>query len=518
MLPLSFSVLAEAAKSVSAAVPGIHLSDTTEQSSYFIARILMDTVEWILGLIGLQNDHSLFIWIYSILVFLIAIGIGNLVKWILVQVLNRISPHVKSDLYGYLVQRKFFTKTCRIIPALVFIILIQFTLSGRQSLASWFSRISWIYIMVILAVAFSTLADVIWQHLDARENKKKLPLKGVVQLIKLIIWIICVIVIAAILLDKSPGSLLAGLGAFSAVLMLVFKDNILGVVAGVQLAEDDSLHVGDWIAPNGSDANGTVVEVGLTAIKIENWDKTISTIPPYSLVSNGFKNYRNMQLSKTRRIQRAYLIDADSVMPTDDAMLQEFAKIPLLKDWIEKKIQQRNEGKVENVNNPEGLVDGSIESNLGVFRAYLKLYLDNNPHVSHSDDCFVTTLAQGSTGIPLQLYCFTSTSAWFPYEAIQATIFEHVAVMLYRFKLYSFEYPTGRDTVLEGYLSPGKDPQPLYGMPYPFFTGTGSPSNPAVPPQGLYPGAGLYCGPVPGTTTPVQAPAGQSDSSPTSAS
>lgn len=486
MNPFALIPFATEAIEKSATVPAIHLDSTTEQSTYFIARILMDAVRWLLNIFGLGSDNTLAIWIYSILVFLLAFGLGIVIKWILVKILDKIGPHVKSDLYNFLVQKKFFTKICRIVPAILFIILIQFTLNGRANLSSWLSRISWIYVMLVVSDALCTLADVIWLHLDSRENKRKLPLKGLVQLIKIIIWAIGVIIVMGIILDKSPGSLLAGLGAFSAVLMLVFKDNILGVVAGVQLAEDDSLHVGDWIAPNGSTANGTVVEVGLTAIKIQNWDKTISTIPPYSLVSNGFRNYRNMQESKTRRIQRSYMIDGDSIVPTDDAMLQEFAKIPLLKDWITKKIAQRDAGKVENVLNSEGLVDGSIETNLGIFRAYVKLYLDSNPHVSHNDDCFVTTLAQTSTGIPLQVYCFTSTSAWFPYEAIQATIFEHIAVMLYRFKLYTFENPSGRDTLIDGYLSPGKNPVDVFGFPFPFFNAMENPDNPGTPPPGLY--------------------------------
>lgn len=476
---------------------GLHLSSTTEESSYFIARVLMKCVYWFLNLFGLEHHDTLFLLIYATIVFLLAISIGMLVKWLLVFILNKIGPHVKSDFYEYLVEHHFFTKICRIIPPIIFLILIQFTLNGKETLASWLTKATWVYIVFILCRTFTTLADVIWKHIDSRANKRHLPLNGIVQLVKLIIWIIGAIVVVGILVDKSPGSMLAGLGAFSAVVMLVFKDNILGVVAGVQLAENDSLHEGDWIVPNGSDANGTVVEVGLTAIKIENWDKTISTIPPYNLISSGFKSYRNMQLSKTRRIQRSYMIDADSVVTTDDTMLAEFAKIPLMKDWIEKKIEQRNAGKTEDVNNSAGLVDGSIESNLGVFRAYLKLYLDQNPNISHSDDCFISTLGQTAAGIPLQLYCFTSTSAWLPYEAIQSTVFEHLAVMLYRFHLYTFENPSGRDTIVDGYLSPGKDAEYIWGLPYPFFTDSGTPGRPGVPPAGLYPGAALYCGPVP---------------------
>lgn len=457
---------------------GLHLSHTTEESSYYIAKILMKCVYWLLDLVGLEHHSTLFLLIYATLVFLISWGIGIAVKWILITILNKIGPHVKNKFYQYLVSHHFFTEICKIVPPIIFLIFIQFTLNDRESLAAWLSRFTWIYIVYIICRTFATLSDVIWDNINDRANRRKLPLNGVVQLIKLIIWIIGVIVIFCVLLDKSPASMLAGLGAFSAVLMLVFKDNILGVVAGVQLAENDSLHEGDWIAPNGSDANGTVVGVSLTAIKIQNWDKTISTIPPYSLISQGFRNYRSMQLSQTRRIQRSYLIDADSVIATTDEMLAEFAKIPLLKDWIEKKIEQRNAGKVEDVNNSAGLVDGSIETNLGVFRAYVRLYLNNNPHISHVDDCFVTTLEQKSTGIPLQIYCFTSTSAWFPYEGIQATVFEHVAVMLYQFKLYSFEYPTGRDTIIEGFI-PDKNPNDIFGVPYHLYKPQAQPQAPA---------------------------------------
>lgn len=488
--------------------PEFILGDTAEQSSYFIARTLMRAVEWLLNLIGLGNNETAFIWIYTILVFAVAILFGYIVKWILVKTLDAIGPHLSSDFYKRLVQRKFFTKLCRVVPPLVFIILIQFTLTSHQTLASWLTRLSFIYIVAIISMTLCTVTDVVWAHLDERENKRNLPLSGIVQVVKLIIWIIGVIVIAAILFNKSPAALLAGLGAFAAVLMLVFKDSILGVVAGVQLAENDSLHVGDWIVPNGSDANGTVVEVGLTAVKIENWDKTISTIPPYSLITSGFKNYRNMQQSNTRRIQRSYMIDADSVVETTDAMLAEFSEVPFMKGWIAEKIKQREAGNEQNVNNSAGLADGSIDTNLGVFRAYLQMYLQNNPNIDKGSTCFISTLAQTSTGIPLQIYCFTSTSSWIPYEGIQSGIFEHIAAMLYRFHLYAFENPSGRDTIIDGYLSPGKDPESLFGLPYPFFNESGTPANPGIPPQWLYSSPSAYCGMKPGSTPVSSNPSG----------
>ncbi len=461
----------------------ITLSQQTEESSYYIARLLMKFCHSILNLLGLGNDSTLFIWLYVGLVFIFAMLVGMVLKWIVVFTLHKLEPHIKYPLYGHLIEHKFFTKTCRIIPPLIFLILVQFTLYMHSSIASWLTRLSLIYIIIEIAISACTVSDVIWATLDERENKKKLPLRGLVQVAKLIIWIIAIIIIAAILLDKSPGTLLAGIGAFAAVLMLVFKDSILGIVAGVQLAENDSLHVGDWITvPNGQ-ANGIVKEVSLTDVKIINWDKTISTVPPYTLISNGFRNYRNMQESHTRRIQRSFMIDADSVVETTPDMLSAFMEIPLMKEWITKKIEQRDIGKTADVNNPAGLADGTIDTNLGVLRAYLKMYLDKNPHISHVDDCFVTTLDQTSGGIPLQIYCFTNTSAWFAYEGIQALIFEHIAAILHKFRLYTFENPSGRDTIMEGYLSPGKKPDPLFGIPYPFFNNSGTPLEPGLSPE-----------------------------------
>lgn len=476
----------QAAHAVAETIPHIDLGHHTEENYYEIAKIIMKIDDWILSLFGLSHDSALFIWIYSILVFLLALVIGWVVQHFVVYISRQVSKRFSSDIYERLRTHHFFVRTCRIITPLVFLILIQFTLTTRQSLSSWLSRFSWIWVVFLIVQSLSILATVIWEYVDERENKRHLPLKGLMQLVKGALWIIAIIVICAIIFDKSPASLFAGLGAFAAVLMLIFKDSILGVVAGVQLSENDSLHVGDWIKVQGTDANGTVTEVSLTSVKVLNWDKTTTTVPPYSLISGSFTNYRSMQESNTRRIQRCYMIDADSVVAIDDDMLDKYAEIPLLKDWIAAKREEKKAGKVSNAGNPSGLVDGTIDTNLGVFRAYAKLYLDAHPRIDHSGGdsvCFVTTLAQTSTGVPLQLYCFTNTSAWTDYEAIQASIFEHLAVMLYRFNLCTFEYPTGRDNIINGFISPGKNADTLFGMPYPFYLDGGTPATPLYPRQ-----------------------------------
>lgn len=467
-------------------LPSIDLSPQAEQSTYFIARILMEAARFLSSLIGFGHNPTVVTTIYATLVFFLSLLIGWILQWLIVLITQKVSKHFNSDIYQILHRRKFFSKSSRIVPALVFLILIELTLTHRVTLSTWLTRLTCIYIVLIVCNSLSVLASAIWEHIDAIANKKRLPLKGLVQLVQGAVWIIGAIVIVAILVNKSPATLLAGLGAFAAVLMLVFKDSILGVVAGVQLSENDSLHVGDWIKVNGTDANGTVQEVTLTSVKVRNWDKTVTSVPPYSLVTGSFTNYRPMSESNTRLIKRSINIDADSIQPNTDDMLTKFKQIPLMKDWIEKKIAQRNAGKTCDVSNPAGLVDGSIETNLGVFRAYAKLYLDGHPMLAKPGDinyCFVSTLPQTSTGIPFQVYCFTGTSNWLEYEAIQDSIMEHLLGMLHWFGLYTFEYPTGRDTIIEGWLSPGRKPENVEGIPFEFEKNQELPTQSPTPSQ-----------------------------------
>lgn len=462
-------------------IPVTELTHKAAKTTGVVAEWIMELVELVLGKLGLDRSETLVIWIYSLLVFLIAYTIGYVTKWIVLGVVSAVGRKSANGVYEMLRSEKFFLKFCRIIPPIVFLILIQFTLTTHAMLSTFLMRITWVYIIYVVAVAVNTVAYVAWRRIDMRHNHKKLPLRGLVQLVKGIVWIISAIVVIAILFDKSPGSLLAGLGAFAAVLMLVFKDSILGVVAGVQLSENDSLHVGDWIKVNGTDANGTVVEVTLTQVKVENFDKTIVCLPPYQLISGSFTNYRPMQESNTRRIMRSYQIDADSVVPTTPEWLDAMKRIPFMDSYITRKQAQAAAGKVQDVENSDGLVDGSIETNLGLFRAYLKMWLDANDMIDPESTCFVTTLAQTAYGIPLQIYCFTATSSWLTYEGIQASVFEHVAIMMARFGLYTYEQASGRDTVIDGYLSAGKSLDKVFGTPYPFFHSPDYPCGPVAP-------------------------------------
>ncbi|MCM1503755.1 MAG: mechanosensitive ion channel family protein [Muribaculum sp.] len=467
MFRISADILTEPASQMSQVLDTI--TPDTHDKSYAVASFLLKVVDWVLKPLGLESDKTAVIIVYAAVVFAVSLVVGYITQWIVLGILRRYGEKLNSNLYHSLHSKNFFLKLCRVIPALVFLILIQFTLVTMHSdVAQWLTRLTLIYVIFVIGSALVALIGGIWLNVDTHRNTRRLPLSGLVQLIQGIIWIIALIIAVAVLADKSPASLLAGLGAFAAVLMLVFKDSILGVVAGVQLSENDSLHVGDWIKINGTDANGTVAEVTLTSVKVLNWDKTTTCVPPYSLVSGSFTNYRTMQLSNTRRIQRSYTIDADSIKPTTPEMLDAIRKVPFMDAFITKKLAQKAAGKVEDINNSEGLVDGTIDTNLGLFRAYMKMWLDASPYVSHTSDCFVSTLPQTGNGVPFQIYCFTSTSSWFPYEAIMDTMFEHLAAMLAKFELTAFQAPTDRGTILEGYIN-GKDPDTIFGLPEPFL-------------------------------------------------
>lgn len=461
---LNATTLLLAATNAGNLIPATDMADDTLKLGGWI----MYVVYHILDFFKLPHAGALTSWIYIGVVAAISFAIGYVVKWFIEWLMAKITQHYDGDMLHNLNHWKFFSKICRIIPPIFFLIFMQLTLNTMHSVAIWLERITFIYITIVLAIALIGLIDAIWNHIDTRQNQKKLPLNGLVQLLKVVIWILATITVAAIIVDKSPMSLLAGLGAFAAVLMLIFKDSILGVVAGVQLSENDSLHVGDWIKVSGTDANGTVTEVSLTTVKVLNWDMTTTSLPPYSLVSGSFTNYRSMQQSNTRRIMRSWMVDADSIVPLDDVMRAEIAKVPFMADYF-----ANND---DTPSNPK-------ETNLGAFRSYLEMYLASNKHISHESTRFVSTLEQTNGGVPLQLYCFTATSAWIDYEHIQSMVFEHVAVMMAKFRLYTFENESGRDTIVDGYMSNGRIPDGILGVPYPFYIGSTSPDNPGAQPK-----------------------------------
>lgn len=301
----------------------------------------------------------------------------------------------------------------------------------------------WILLFVLLVIY--ALLDAIHKLIMMRTTRLQFPIRGLFQTIKLAASILVGLVSISILLDKSPLLLLSGLGALSAVVMLVFKDPILGLVAGIQLSANNMLDVGDWLEMPKYGADGSVLDIGLTTVKIQNWDKTITTIPTYALISDSFKNWRGMSESGGRRIKRKLNIDIQSIRFLNADDIQRLKSITLLSDYLKNKeldIARSNALREGAANN---LINGRRLTNIGTFRVYIERYLKTHPDIHPDMTLLVRQLEPSGAGLPIQIYVFTKGTEWLQYEAIQSDIFDHLLAALGEFDLNIHQAPTGND-------------------------------------------------------------------------
>ena len=381
-----------------------------------------------------------------ILVIILAIAfLGDAIcKHVILTTVTRLVKKTKATWDDVVFDRKVMIYLSHLVAPIILYILLPLAISNA-GLLTFILRICMIYIIAVFLKFISALLSALYHVYSEREQFRDRPLKGLLQTVQVILFFIGGIIIVSILIDKSPMVLLTGLGASAAVLMLVFKDSIMGFVSGIQLSANNMLKVGDWIEMPKYGADGTVIEVTLNTVKVRNWDNTITTIPPYALVSDSFQNWRGMQESGGRRIKRSIRIDMNSVKFCTLEMLTKYRKIRLLKDYIEE-----TEKVVEEYNKEHGidnsvLVNGRRQTNLGVFRAYLTNYLRSLPAVNQDLTCMVRQLQPTEQGIPLELYFFSSIKAWIPYEGVQADVFDHVLAIIPEFDLHVFQNPTGED-------------------------------------------------------------------------
>ena len=381
-----------------------------------------------------------------ILVIILAIAfLGDAIcKHVILTTVTRLVKKTKATWDDVVFDRKVMIYLSHLVAPIILYILLPLAISNA-GLLTFILRICMIYIIAVFLKFISALLSALYHVYSEREQFRDRPLKGLLQTVQVILFFIGGIIIVSILIDKSPMVLLTGLGASAAVLMLVFKDSIIGFVSGIQLSANNMLKVGDWIEMPKYGADGTVIEVTLNTVKVRNWDNTITTIPPYALVSDSFQNWRGMQESGGRRIKRSIRIDMNSVKFCTPEMLAKYRKIRLLKDYIEE-----TEKVVEEYNKEHGidnsvLVNGRRQTNLGVFRAYLTNYLRSLPAVNQDLTCMVRQLQPTEQGIPLELYFFSSIKAWIPYEGVQADVFDHVLAIIPEFDLHVFQNPTGED-------------------------------------------------------------------------
>lgn len=294
-------------------------------------------------------------------------------------------------------------------------------------------------------LAFFTLLDVFQALTDLRTTRSQFPLRGLLQTVKLIASVLTGILLVSLLMDKSPLILLSGLGAISAVLLLVFKDPILGLVAGIQLSANNMLSVGDWLEMPKYGADGDVIDIALTTVKVRNWDKTITTIPTYALISDSFKNWRGMSESGGRRIKRSVYIQMSSIEFLDEESLERLHKAELLAPYLKERLAQIKENNSSSNTDMSILLNGRRLTNVGTFRRYLLSYLTSHEFIHKDMTLMVRQLQSTNMGLPIEIYCFTTTTKWGEYENIQADIFDHILATLPVFNLRVHEAPTGYD-------------------------------------------------------------------------
>lgn len=383
--------------------------------------------------------------VIAVCLILIIAFLGDFVcRHLLLGVVSRLVRRTKATWDDVVFDRKVMIHLSHLVPPVLIYSFIPLAIHEAEVL-DFIQRICLIYMIVVFLRFISVFLSAAYQVHSQRERFRDRPLKGLLQTVQVILIFIGVIAVISILINKSPLVLFTGLGASAAILMLVFKDSIMGFVSGIQLSANNMLKVGDWISMPKYDADGTVIEVTLNTVKVRNWDNTITTIPPYALVSDSFQNWRGMEESGGRRVKRSINIDMQSVKFCTPEMLDKFRKIQLLKAYVDETEQLVTKHNQEHGIDNSVLVNGRRQTNLGVFRIYLTNYLKSLPHVNQEMTCMVRQLQPTERGIPLELYFFSSIKAWVPYENLQADVFDHLLAIISEFDLQVFQNPTGAD-------------------------------------------------------------------------
>ena len=416
----------------------------------------MGVIRHMLDIIGLRHEPRIEDLLYIVIVAVVAIFIGWLIRKCILYVVRRLAGMRHTMLDDDLLQSRVFTKCSHIIVPIVLLSLVPFTLNYGSQMRIVIMKVLYIYAIIAFTYAMAAVVDFIWVRYNRKENTRNLPLKGIANTMKGILWIIAFIIGVSVLIDKSPAALLTGLGAFAAALMLIFKDSILGFVAGIQLSQNDMVRIGDWIVVPDTPVNGNVIDISLSTVKVRNFDNTIITCPPYMLVQHSFQNWRGMSESGARRIFYNLTVENSTIHPADEAFVDDMVgKYPLLKSWVD---GVRSSNALVEYNKGQMSVNGTIETNLGLFRAYVCLYLMNHPQVAKDQQMLVrleTPVAQGTT---LNIYVFTATTNWTLYEAIMSELLEHITAIAPTFGLRLYTPITG---VAGGVLNPTDIASPL---------------------------------------------------------
>ena len=378
----------------------------------------------------------------------VALLLGALLQAIAHRVIRRyIGAWVEKTSSGFddlLYQRRVFSRLSRVLPGALVFLSAPLALPAHTTAQAVVERAALVYVVVVIAGTAKAFLDAVEEHYRRLPNIG-VPIKGYVQMASLILALGAGVLTLAIVLDQSPLYFLSSLGALSAVLLLVFKDPLLGLVASVQLAANDMVRLGDWIEVPKYGADGEVVDITLTTVKVRNWDKTMSLLPAYALVSDAFRNWRAMSEAGGRRIKRSIPVDMNSVRRCTDADLERFKQVALLHDYVEEKATEIREHNASVGVSGQDPINGRSLTNLGVFRVYVEAYLRQESRVRKDFTFMVRQLEPSPQGLPIEIYVFTTTTEWARYEAIQADLFDHLLAVSRFFGLRILQHAGGED-------------------------------------------------------------------------
>ena len=370
-----------------------------------------------------------------------------LTKRVLLRLLRRAVAASPTRYDDALLGRGVISRLAHVVPAIVIYAGIPYVPGIPEAVDLVTRNVASAYMILTVALAFGNLLNAIgdiYESADPVRARNK-PIKGYLQLVKIVVFILAAILVIAVLIDRSPLLLLSGLGAMTAVLLLVFKDTILSFVASVQLSSQDMLRVGDWLEMPALNADGDVIDIALHTVKVQNWDKTITTIPTWRLINESFKNWRGMSESGGRRVKRALYIDQASIRFLTDQERDRMRRFALIDHYLDRKQRELEEYNQRLLAEGRDPVNTRRVTNIGTFRAYVAAYLAAHPRVHQGLTRMVRQLQPGPQGLPLEVYCFTNTTAWVEYESIQADIFDHLYAILPEFSLRVFQAPAGGD-------------------------------------------------------------------------
>lgn len=401
---------------------------------------------WLISL-GIPEKYSyeLMILVKFVLLIVLCVLANYLAKRYLIAILRKIVQKTRNQWDDILLRKKVFNSLSHFAPAIVIYYLAPVWFTASESVNTGIHRLANVYMIIVTCLVVLSILDATVLIYQRYEVSRKRPIKGYIQAFKIVVFFVTGLFVMAALLNKSPWGFVSVLGGLTAVMMLVFKDMILGLVAGIQLASNNMIARGDWIEMPNYGADGDVIDITLTTVMVQNWDKTITTIPTYALISDSFKNWKGMQESGGRRIKRAVNIDINSIRFVDDELLEKLKKVELLKDYLQNRLDEIDRHNKEHNVDTSLLINGRKITNIGTFRAYLIAYLHNHPKIHKEMTFLVRQLRPTEHGLPMEVYVFSNDKVWANYEAIQADIFDHILAVVPEFGLRVFQNPTGSD-------------------------------------------------------------------------